>query len=153
MDSSLGHNFLSSSVEQTIAIAKEFAQRLQPNDVVIIQGGLGVGKTHFTKGLAAYFDIKQEQVQSPTYAVVHEYVGQITLYHFDLYRFKSPSELHEIGFEEYLYNEGICIIEWPELALSFVSDDWWAVDIERSNNGPESRAIHIRKKQSYVAGQ
>ena len=88
MDSSLGHNFLSSSVEQTIAIAKEFAQRLQPNDVVIIQGGLGVGKTHFTKGLAAYFDIKQEQVQSPTYAVVHEYVGQITLYHFDLYRLK-----------------------------------------------------------------
>ena len=153
MDSSLGHNFLSSSVEQTIAIAKEFAQRLQPNDVVIIQGGLGVGKTHFTKGLAAYFDIKQEQVQSPTYAVVHEYVGQITLYHFDLYRLKSPSELQEIGFEEYLYNEGICIIEWPELALPFISDNWWVVDVERSNNGPESRAIHIRKKQSYVAGQ
>ena len=152
MDSSLGHNFLSSSVEQTIAIAKEFAQRLQPNDVVIIQGGLGVGKTHFTKGLAAYFDIKQEQVQSPTYAVVHEYVGQITLYHFDLYRLKSPSELQEIGFEEYLYNEGICIIEWPELALSLVSDDSWVVDIERSNNGPESRAIHIQKKQTYVAG-
>ena len=152
MDSSLGHNFLSSSVEQTIAIAKEFAQRLQPNDVVIIQGGLGVGKTHFTKGLAAYFDIKQEQVQSPTYAVVHEYVGQITLYHFDLYRLKSPSELHEIGFEEYLYNQGICIIEWPELALSFISDVSWVVDIERSNNGPESRAIHVRKKQTYVAG-
>ena len=56
MDSSLGHNFLSSSVEQTIAIAKEFAQRLQPNDcVVIIQGGLGVGKTHFTKGLGSLF--------------------------------------------------------------------------------------------------
>ena len=153
MDSSLGHNFFSSSVEQTIAIAKEFAQRLQPNDVVIIQGGLGVGKTHFTKGLAAYFDIKQEQVKSPTYAVVHEYVGQITLYHFDLYRLKSPSELQEIGFEEYLYNEGICIIEWPELALSLVSDDSWVVDIERSNNGPESRAIHIQKKQTYVARQ
>ena len=151
MDSSLGHNFFSSSVEQTIAIAKEFAQRLQPNDVVIIQGGLGVGKTHFTKGLAAYFDIKQEQVKSPTYAVVHEYVGQITLYHFDLYRLKSPSELQEIGFEEYLYNEGICIIEWPEIALSLVSNDSWVVDIERSNNGPESRAIHIQKKQTYVA--
>jgi tRNA threonylcarbamoyladenosine biosynthesis protein TsaE len=153
MDSSLGHTFLSSSVEQTIALAKEFAQRLQPNDVVIIQGGLGVGKTHFTKGLAAYFDIKQEQVQSPTYAVVHEYVGQTTLYHFDLYRLKSPSELQEIGFEEYLYNEGICIIEWPELALPYVSGDWWSVDIERSNNEPESRAIHVRKKQTYVAGQ
>ncbi len=153
MDSSLGHNFFSSSVEQTIAIAKEFAQRLQPNDVVIIQGGLGVGKTHFTKGLAAYFDIKQEQVKSPTYAVVHEYVGQITLYHFDLYRLKSPSELQEIGFEEYLYNEGICIIEWPEIALSLVSNDSWVVDIERSNNGPESRAIHIQKKQTYVARQ
>ena len=152
MDSSLGHNFFSSSVEQTIGIAKEFAQSLQPNDVVIIQGGLGVGKTHFTKGLAAYFDIKQVQVQSPTYAVVHEYVGQITLYHFDLYRLKSPNELQEIGFEEYLFNGGICIIEWPELALSFVSDDWWVVDIERSNNGPESRAIHVRKKQTYVAG-
>ena len=151
MDSSLGHNFFSSSVEQTIAIAKEFAQRLQPNDVVIIQGGLGVGKTHFTKGLAAYFDIKQEQVKSPTYAGVHEYVGQITLYHFDLYRLKSPSELQEIGFEEYLYNEGICIIEWPEIALSLVSNDSWVVDIERSNNGPESRAIHIQKKQTYVA--
>lgn len=153
MDSSLGHTFFSSSVEQTIAFAKEFAQRLQPNDVVIIQGGLGVGKTHFTKGLAAYFDIKQEQVQSPTYAVVHEYVGQITLYHFDLYRLKSPSELQEIGFEEYLYNEGICIIEWPDLALPYVSGDWWLVDIERSNNEPESRAIHVRKKQTYVAGQ
>lgn len=152
MDSSLGHIFFSSSVEQTIAIAREFAQRLQPNDVVIIQGGLGVGKTHFTKGLAIYFDIKQDQVQSPTYSVVHEYLGQVTLYHFDLYRLKSPSELQEIGFEEYLYNEGICIIEWPELALPFISDNWWVVDIERSNNGPESRAIHVRKKQTYVAG-
>ena len=57
MDSRTGHSFSSSSVEQTIAIAKEFARSLQPNDVVIIQGGLGVGKTHFTKGLASYFDI------------------------------------------------------------------------------------------------
>ena len=152
MDSRTGHSFLSSSVEQTIAIAKDFAQTLPPNDVVIIQGGLGVGKTHFTKGLASFFGIKQEQVLSPTYAVVHEYVGQTTLYHFDLYRLKSPSELQEIGFEEYLYNEGICIIEWPELSLSFSSGDWWVVEIERSNNGSESREIHVRKKQTNVTG-
>ena len=152
MDSRTGNSFSSSSVEQTIAIAKEFARSLQPNDVVIIQGGLGVGKTHFTKGLASYFDIEQKLVQSPTYAVVHEYVGHIPLYHFDLYRLKSPNELQEIGFEEYLYNEGICIIEWPELALSFSSDAWWVVDIERSNDGSENRAIHIHNNQKYVAG-
>ena len=78
-DSSSDYSFFSSSVEQTIAIAKEFARRLQSNDVVIIQGGLGVGKTHFTKGLASYFGVKQEYVQSPTYAGVHEYLGQIPL--------------------------------------------------------------------------
>lgn len=150
-DNSSDYSFFSSSVEQTIAIAKEFARRLQSNDVVIIQGGLGVGKTHFTKGLASYFGVKQEYVQSPTYAVVHEYLGQIPLYHFDLYRLKSLSELQEIGFEEYLFNGGICIIEWPKLALPFSTDTWWMVEIEWPYDLQENRAIHIRKKHRYVA--
>lgn len=152
MDNISDQSFYSSSVEQTIAIAKEFAQKLKSNDVVILEGGLGVGKTHFTKGLASYFDVDEKNVQSPTYAVVHEYSGKISLYHFDLYRLQAPQELQEIGFEEYLYNDGVCIIEWPDLAMPFSTDTWWVIEIERIKNASEQRKIHICKKQKYAVG-
>lgn len=152
MDNISDHSLYSSSVEQTIAIAKEFAQRLKPNDVVTLQGGLGAGKTHFTKGLASYFGVDEKKVQSPTYAVIHEYPGKIPLYHFDLYRLQAQQELQEIGFEEYLFNDGICIIEWPDLAAPFSTDTWWAIEIERAQNASEQRKIHICKKQKYATG-
>ena len=74
--------------------------------------------------------------------MVHEYVGQITLYHFDLYRLKSPSELQEIGFEEYLRNGNLCLIEWPEIAIKMIDKDF--IHIKLKEISKNKRSIEIK---------
>jgi len=149
-DNSSDYSFFSSSVEQTIAIAKEFARRLQSNDVVIIQGGLGVGKTHFTKGLASYFGVKQEYVLSPTYAVVHEYLGQIPLYHFDLYRLSYAEEVEYLGAEEYFSSANLCLIEWPERGLGSIPAADLVIEIIQSGIGRSVNCTEQSKKGSKI---
>ncbi len=143
------------TVEQTLACAKALAEELSQGDVVVLEGGLGAGKTHFVKGMASYFGLKESDVQSPTYALVHEYEGRhpvhstdVTIYHFDLYRLESDRELMEIGFEEYIYGDGICVIEWPQLAQNHLPLTITKVSIQQ--NG-ESRVIEIARGVRYVA--
>jgi tRNA threonylcarbamoyladenosine biosynthesis protein TsaE len=104
----------SSSVKETIRLGREFAETLEPGDVVCLNGDLGAGKTHFVKGVASFFGVKEEQVSSPTFTLINEYKGTTPIYHFDCYRLKSEQEALEIGAEEYFYGDGISIVEWPE---------------------------------------
>lgn len=107
--------FVTSSPEETIAEGRRIAAQLEAGDVVCLEGGLGAGKTHLAKGIAAGLAIDPARVQSPTYTLIHEYYdGKLPFYHFDCYRMSSPQEAREIGAEEYFYGEGICVIEWPE---------------------------------------
>lgn len=102
-------------------IAKEFAEKLKPGRVLGLKGNLGTGKTQFVKGICEHFKVK-EVVNSPTFIIVNEYEGtngdkkQFKIYHFDLYRLNSASELSVIGFDEYLNKDSLVLIEWPELA-------------------------------------
>lgn len=106
--------FISNSVAETIAWAREWAGRLAPNDVVGLSGDLGAGKTHFVKGLLQGLG-SAEEATSPTFTLVHEYRGgRLPLFHFDFYRLTQAAELAEIGFDDYLEEGGVAVIEWAE---------------------------------------
>lgn len=103
------------SEEQTFAFAKELGEKAKKGQIYALDGDLGTGKTVFTKGFAAGLGIK-EPVSSPTFTIVQEYDdGRLPLYHFDVYRIGDVEEMEEIGFEDYLYGDGICFIEWAKL--------------------------------------
>ena len=102
------------SPEQTEAVGRQLAARLRPGDVIAYYGDLGAGKTAFTLGLAAGLGVT-EQVTSPTYTIVNEYLsGRMPLVHFDMYRLGSADELFDIGWEDYLARGGVCAVEWSE---------------------------------------
>ena len=97
-----------------VCVWKKLGMEAQAGQVYCLNGDLGVGKTVFTQGFAAGLGI-QEPVNSPTFTIVQEYDdGRLPLYHFDVYRLGDVDEMDEIGYEDYFYGEGICLIEWSE---------------------------------------
>lgn len=105
--------FESHSAEDTFAFGKKLGEAAKPGDIFCLDGDLGVGKTVFTQGFAAGLGI-EDYVNSPTFNIVKEYEGgRLPLYHFDVYRIGDPSEMEEIGYEDYFYGQGVSIIEWP----------------------------------------
>jgi tRNA threonylcarbamoyladenosine biosynthesis protein TsaE len=134
--------WISRSENDTLQAGREFAAILQPGSIVCLHGDLGAGKTHFTKGLASYFDIPVNEVNSPTFTLIHEYTsGRLPVYHFDAYRLNSPEEALDIGITEYLYGDGICVIEWPEKLGRLIPGD--AIRLYLVKTGPDSREITI----------
>ncbi len=105
--------FFSSSVEQTVAIAAAWTRSLQKGALISLEGPLGVGKTHFVKGVAVALNIKEE-VSSPTFSLLKSYQGgEKTLHHLDFYRLEKEEEILELGLEDYLENS-VTIIEWGD---------------------------------------
>ena len=133
------------SAEETIDAAKRFAAGLKPGDSVLYTGEMGAGKTHFTKGIAAYFGCP-EIVTSPTFTIVNEYLGgTVPVFHFDLFRIGDIDELYATGFFDYLRRDGIICAEWSENIpdLYCELDSVWFVDIAKT--GENSRKITIEK--------
>lgn len=128
---------ITNSEEETRKLARRYARELQPGDVVCLNGPLGAGKTQFVKGLAGYFGIDPGNVLSPTFTLIHEYEGELPIFHFDCYRMENPEEALEIGAEEYFYREGVSLIEWPEKILPLIPAHSRWVNIE--SLGPEKR--------------
>ena len=107
-------SFTSNSVEETIACARQFAEALRPNDAIALVGDLGAGKTHFVKGLLLGLG-SADEVTSPTFTLLHEYRGgRLPVFHFDFYRLNEAVEIAEIGFDDYLEDEGIAVVEWAD---------------------------------------
>ena len=104
---------ISHSESETLAQAEVFGTTLKPGDVVAFKGPLGAGKTLFCRGVVKALGYSG-LVNSPTYALVHEYAGRIPIYHMDLYRLAPGADWEEIGLGHYLNGEGVCLIEWPE---------------------------------------
>lgn len=103
------------SPEETQALGEELGRTLKVRDVVALIGDLGSGKTCLTQGIARGVGIAQgEVVSSPSYIIINEYDGKIPIYHIDLYRLETFSEIAELGIGEYMNSDGICIIEWAE---------------------------------------
>lgn len=105
--------FITNSEEETRAAALDVAKRLKIGDVILYEGEMGAGKTAFTKGLAEFFGT-DEEVTSPTFALVHEYPGRVPIFHFDLYRISGYDDLYAVGFFDYLDRGGIIAAEWSE---------------------------------------
>ena len=114
MNKNIFGEFITHSEEETTTLAQSFATELKGGDVICLYGDLGVGKTVFTKGVCKVLGT-DDYISSPTFTIVNEYDGEVfKIFHFDMYRIEDPMELVEIGFYEYLSQNGICIIEWPE---------------------------------------
>ena len=109
-------NIVSHSEEQTLALARKLEPHLRDPEVVVLTGVLGSGKTVFVRGLATALGIKEHVVRSASFTMVNEYPGQKPLFHFDLYRLSDPSELYELGWDEYLGRKGLFVVEWGEKA-------------------------------------
>lgn len=113
----------SDSPDQTMRIAKEFSKKVKEGDVICLRGDLGAGKTQFVRGFVQGFGFTGNEVSSPTFTVINEYRGESSIYHFDCYRLEHYSEAVEIGAEEYLYGNGITIIEWPDKISEILPND------------------------------
>lgn len=103
--------FIVDSVEKTLNIGKQFGALVKEGDIICINGDLGAGKTHFTKGLAKGLGIN-DYITSPTFNIVNEYNGRLKLYHFDVYRVNDPDEIAAIGFDDYIFSDSVSVIEW-----------------------------------------
>ena len=132
--------FITISPQETEAVGAALGKVLPAGTVLAYEGDLGAGKTAFTRGLAKGLG-STEQVTSPTYTIVNEYLsGRLPLFHFDMYRLHSSDDLWDIGWEDYLERGGICAVEWSENVTEAL-DDPVRIRIEKTSD--ESRRITI----------
>ena len=117
--------------KDTYELGEKIGQMAKPGMVISLTGDLGVGKTVFTQGLAKGLGI-EEPVNSPTFTIVQVYEkGRLPLYHFDVYRIGDIEEMDEIGYEDYFYGEGVCLIEWADLIREILPEQVCRVTIEK----------------------
>ena len=132
--------FHTNSPEETEKIGEMLAQKLAPGTIIAYQGDLGAGKTAFTRGLARGLGCT-EQVTSPTYTIVNEYLrGRMPLFHFDMYRLRSADDLWGIGWDDYLDRGGICAVEWSENVVEAMEN---AITVTIEKTGEDSRRITV----------
>lgn len=137
-------NYIIDSVEMTMKLGLQLGLRLKAGDIVCLNGDLGAGKTHFTKGVAKGLGI-EDQITSPTFTIVNEYEsGRLKLYHFDVYRVNDPDEIANIGFDEYIFGKGVSIIEWSEYIEDLIPEERIDIVIKKlSDKGDDYRNISI----------
>ena len=130
------------SDKDTLKAACDFSKNLKVGAIICLDGELGAGKTVFVKGIALGLGIK-EDIVSPTFTIMQVYKGGLLpLYHFDAYRIADIDEMYEIGFEEYLFGSGVCIIEWSELIKELIPDSAVRIRLEKDlSRGFEYRRI------------
>ena len=132
------------SAAQTYETGFNMGRNVKPGQIICLEGELGVGKTVFTQGFAKGLGI-DEPICSPTFTIIQEYKeGRLPLYHFDVYRISSPEEMDEIGYEEYFYSDGVCLIEWSTLIQEIIPDNAIEIVIEKDlEKGFDYRKITI----------
>jgi len=121
---------ISQSVKDTLKMGRIIAKNLKKGDILCLFGQLGSGKTVLTKGIASGLGIKKERIISPSFVLIREYAqGKLLLYHFDLYRLKEPKDIFNLGYEEYLYNNGITVIEWADRLKYFLPSEFLKIEL------------------------
>ena len=131
--------------EETQALGAALAGALSPGAVLALYGDLGAGKTQLVKGLCAALGVPPEEVRSPTFTLLHEYAGRtpggraLPLYHVDAYRIEQPGELFELGYEEYFYGNGVCLVEWPARIEALLPKD--ALRLRLTHQGGNRRLV------------
>lgn len=142
----LGANMIyeTMSPKETFELGKKIGLEAKAGEIICLDGDLGVGKTVFTQGFAKGLGI-DEAVNSPTFTIIQEYdEGRLPLYHLDVYRIGDPEEMYEIGYEDYFYGQGVCLIEWAKLIEELIPDEAKIVLIEKNlENGLDYRKITV----------
>ena len=134
--------YLSHSEDETEQLGERLGQALSPGAVVAYTGGLGMGKTAFTRGLARGLGCT-ERVTSPTFTLVNEYPGRIPLFHFDVYRLSGSDALYDIGWDDYLDRGGVCAVEWSENIADALPEDTVFVRLRRCEAHDNWREIDV----------
>ena len=132
------HVIKTQSVEETQKVAYAIGKWVKSGMILTLEGDLGAGKTTFTKGLAKGLDIKRN-VNSPTFTIIKEYQGRLPLYHMDVYRLENGAD--EIGLDDYLYGEGVCVIEWASMIEDLLPNE--RLDIKIFRDGEFERRIEL----------
>lgn len=132
------------SAEETFDVGKRLGLVAKPGDVLCLAGDLGVGKTVFTQGFAAGLGI-EEHINSPTFTIIQEYrEGRLPMYHFDVYRIGSVTEMDEIGYEEYFFSDGVCLVEWGNIIEELFPANTIYITIEKClEKGLDYRKITV----------
>lgn len=132
------------SAEETFALGERLGRQAAAGQVYTLVGDLGVGKTVFTQGVASGLGIT-EAVSSPTFTIIQEYEeGRLPFYHFDVYRIGCVDEMDEIGYEDYFYGDGVCLIEWANLIEEIIPEEAVSIVIEKNlEKGFDFRRITI----------
>lgn len=149
MNTKLQSDTITYSEEETLRFGATLAGSLKPGSVVCLHGGLGAGKTHLVKGIVSALGFPAGKVNSPTFTIVNEYRASLPVYHFDAYRIERDEELLELGVEEYLYGQGVCLIEWPEKMETFIPANAVHITIQKLGESIRSFAISETSKPEY----
>ncbi len=136
------YRFVSNSETDTAQFGQRLARGLSPGDVIALQGPLGAGKTRLVQAIAAELGCSHSFVVSPTFTLIHEYDGQLPVYHVDAYRLKNSDEFLDMGGGELLHGTGVCLIEWADRIGDLLPQDHLRVDIEVT--GEQSRVFRCR---------
>ena len=120
---------ISHSPEQTQKFGVGIGELAQPGDIFLLVGELGTGKTCLTQGIAQGLDIK-DYVLSPSFVIIRELYGRLPLYHIDLYRLDHIEEIEELGLDDYLYGNGVCVVEWAEKGLTALPEEHLLIQID-----------------------
>lgn len=122
------------NVEKTLLLGEILGKILKSKDIICLDGDLGAGKTHFSKGLALGLEI-EEDITSPTFTIVQEYEGRLPFYHFDVYRIERSEEMYNIGFDDYLSKDGVIIIEWSKIIEDVLPQERMDIEIAYTLEG------------------
>ncbi len=145
---------VTNSAQETIELGEQLGQHLKAGDVLGLIGELGSGKTTFVKGIGRGLGIKErEGISSPSFVLIKEYTGKIPLFHFDLYRLDKIKDIEYLGVEEYLFDRGVCVIEWAE-KMKMLLPDYLQIDLMiKSENKREFKFFAHSKRYKTLLKQ
>ena len=132
--------FITNNSDETIELGYKIGQKLKKGNILAMQGTLAAGKTTITKGIAKALEIS-DTITSPTFCLISEYYGKMPLYHMDVYRLEGSEDFENLGTEDMLYGDGVCIIEWSEKIMDSLPKETIIINIQPQDDG--SRKIQI----------
>lgn len=136
------------SPEETKALGKKIGEEAKPGSIYCLSGDLGVGKTVFTKGFAQGLGVTDKYITSPTFTIINEYQGRLSLYHFDVYRINCIEEMDDTGYEDYFFGNGVCLVEWAELVKEIIPQEAVWITVEKNlEKGDDYRKITVNNEE------